>query len=158
MNVEVRDPFWRSQTTWNPIWRFLLSKLKYKVPSGDLHQNTRSFLAISFSQTTWNPIWRFLLYKSWNLRSLLATSIDEYKKRDPFWRSQTTWNPIWWFLFTECYRCRSSCWQGLKTIIFSSCCSRINSMILSSSTILLECTKISSCNDIKKNIHAMIYD
>ena len=152
----------------------------------------RSLLAISFSQTTWNPIWRFFLYQSWNLRSLLATFIDEYRKRDPFWRSQTTWNPIWWFLlfkaemwgpfwrppskykipssdlnnleshlvipfiqklkfevpsgdlyrntrsllsisttwnpiwrflFTACYRCRSSCWQGLKTIIFSSCCS-----------------------------------
>ena len=40
----------------------------------DLHRNTRSLLAISFIQTTWNPIWRFLLYKSWNLRSLLATS------------------------------------------------------------------------------------
>ena len=84
-NIEIWDPFWRSQITWNPIGQFLLPKLKHEVPSGDLHRNTRSLLAISFIQTTWNPIWRFLLYKSWNLRSLLATSIEI---RDPFWRSQ----------------------------------------------------------------------
>ena len=107
----------------------------------------RSLLAISFSQTTWNPIWRFLLYQSWNLRSLLATSIDEYRNTRSLLAILTTWNPICRFLFTECYRCRSSYWQGLKTII---CCSTINSMIISSSIILLECAKISSCNDPKK--------
>ena len=111
MNIENETPSGDLKQLGIPSSDSFYSELKYEVPSGDLHRNTRSLLAIS-----------------------------------------TTWNHIWRFLFTECYRCRSSCWQGLKTIIFSSCCSRINSMILSSSIILLECAKISSCNDPKKHI------
>jgi hypothetical protein len=57
-----------------------IQKLKFKVPSGDLHRNTRSLLAIS---TTWNPIWRFLLFKK---RGPIWRPPNS-ETRDPFWRS-----------------------------------------------------------------------
>jgi len=137
--------------------------------------NTRSLLATSFDQYR-NT--RSLLAISNSLESHLAIPFIQYEIWGPFWRppliknqkiyfvNRSTWNPIWRFPLTDC----SMLFFLMKFIylfIFKVLLvipeskpwffAIINSVILSSSTILLDYIKDFSCND-SKNIHAMIYD
>ena len=57
-NSEIRDPFWRSQTTWNPIWQFLFNQHETRGP---IWQPPNS--------ETRDPFWRSPLI---NLESHLA--------------------------------------------------------------------------------------
>jgi hypothetical protein len=89
----------------------------------------RSLPAISFNQKPKNPS-----CKSVNLESPLAI---------PFYRLLDVALPdgrVWPLLFSLLVVLEPTQW------------------FFSSSSILLECIKISSCNDPKKNIYAMIYD
>ena len=61
MNIENETPSGDLKQLGIPSGDSFYSELKYEVPSGDLHRNTRSLLAIS---TTWNHIWWFLLFKT----------------------------------------------------------------------------------------------
>ena len=134
----------------------------------DQSWNMRSLLATSFNQSWYR-------YCDWvNLRSLLAISFNQNQKI--YFCSSVNLESHLAIPFNQSwYRCRSSWWQGLNLsfsfedfLIGSShfivvpksklwFFAIINSMILSSSIILLEYIKDSSCND-SKNIHAMIYD
>ena len=187
-------------STWNPIWRFPLTKAEVDVAVGLTWDsfwrppltktkkiyvcssvNLESHLAIPFNQSWYRCC-------GWaNLRSLLATSFNQNQKIyvcslstwNPIWRFPLTiaeidvavgltWDPIWRFPLTKAdIGVCSSLRQGLNLSFFLwkfpnrffsfYYCSRIKTvMILSSSTILLDFIKDSSCNN-SKNIHAMIY-
>jgi len=66
-NSEIRDPFWRSLSTWNPIWRFLLFKKRgpiWRPPNSETRDpfwrsaliNLESHLAIPFNQHEENEV------------------------------------------------------------------------------------------------------
>jgi len=143
--------------------------------SFDQYRNTRSLLAISNSLESHLAI-PFIQYEIWG--PFWRPPLTNIEIRDPFWRSpliknqkiyfvnRSTWNPIWRFPLTDC----SMLFFLMKFIylfIFKVLLvipeskpwffAIINSVILSSSTILLDYIKDFSCND-SKNIHAMIYD
>jgi hypothetical protein len=78
-NIEIRDPFWWSQTTWNPIWWFLLTNMKYEVPSGDLLWPISKYEIPSSDLKQFGIPSGDSFYSIWNMRSLLATSFDQYR-------------------------------------------------------------------------------
>jgi hypothetical protein len=57
-NGETRDPFWRSPSTWNPIWRFLITKTDIDVvlPDGRVQNFSFSLFFLFFSLFQ-NPLW-----------------------------------------------------------------------------------------------------
>jgi hypothetical protein len=62
-----QQPIIIAQSTWNPIWRFPLTK-------------------------TWNPIWRFLLTQAEIWGPFWRPPLTNIKMWDPFWRSPLTKN------------------------------------------------------------------